>query len=184
MITMKNTASAAASMAAEVLKECSATNTTNSLAATKEAAAPDGNMRLSPHFTLGELTASGTARRHNIDNTPGEEHIANLTALCHNVLEPIRQRFGVLRVTSGYRSPELNARVGGAETSQHMRGEAADIQLSGSAVDEKMFAFVRDTLTYDQLLYERASKTGRRWLHISYRRDRKNRREALRITAK
>lgn len=184
MITMKNTASAAASVAAEDFAQSSANNTTNTGKAAKEISAPYNATRLSPHFTLGELTASGTARRHNIDNTPGEAHIANLTALCQNVLEPIRQRFGVLRVTSGYRSPELNAKVGGAATSQHMNGEAADIQLSGSAVDEKMFAFVRDTLTYDQLLYERASKTGRRWLHVSYRRDRKNRREALRITAK
>ncbi len=184
MITMENTASAAASVAAEVFAQAAAPGKPLQGATETQTAAPDSSTHLSPHFTLGEMTDSGTARRHNIDNTPGEEHIANLTALCRNVLEPIRQRFGVLRVTSGYRSPELNAKVGGAETSQHMRGEAADIQLSGSAVDEKMFAFVRDTLTYDQLLYERAAKTGRRWLHISYRRDRKNRREALRITAK
>ncbi len=184
MTTMKNTASAAASMAAGAFQQnanaCASAHATTP----NKASMPDGDTHLSPHFTLGELTASGTARRHNIDNTPGEEHIANLTALCHNVLEPIRQRFGVLRVTSGYRSPALNAKVGGADTSQHMRGEAADIQLSGSDVDEKMFAFVRDTLTYDQLLYERVAKSGRRWLHISYRRDRKNRREALRITQK
>lgn len=74
----------------------------------------DLNLRLSPHFTLREFTLSGTAIAHNIGNTPHKEHVERLKALCENVLEPLRRRFGVIRITSGYRCSELNARVGGA----------------------------------------------------------------------
>lgn len=91
----------------------------------------DLNQNLSPHFRLNEFVASGTAIRHNIDNTPREEHVERLKALCENVLEPLRRRFGVIRITSGYRCEELNTKVGGAAGSQHLRGEAADINVSG-----------------------------------------------------
>lgn len=154
-------------------------------AATLSAAGQPQDIRLSEHFTLREFTTSGTALRHGIDNTPQPEHIRNMKALCQNVLEPMRRRFGVLRVTSGYRCPELNARVGGAPTSQHMKGEAADIHAGGKEAAEKMFQFVSENLTFDQLLLEHIARTSTRWLHVSYRHDaRLNRREARRIEKK
>lgn len=129
----------------------------------------DLEQQLSKHFTLRELTASGTAIRHNIDNTPQAEHVERLRALCTAVLEPLRRRFGVIRITSGYRCPVLNARVGGAAGSQHLRGEAADINVSGREQGEKMFAYIRDNLDFDQLLLERRAKTGVCWIHVSYK---------------
>ncbi|MGM9704377.1 MAG: D-Ala-D-Ala carboxypeptidase family metallohydrolase [Prevotella sp.] len=129
----------------------------------------DLDIMLSPHFSLRELIASGTAIRRRIDNTPQPEHIERLTALCTNVLEPLRRRFGVIRVTSGYRSPELNRAVGGAPSSQHMLGEAADINVSGRETGTKMYEYIRRNLPYDQLLFEHRSKSGVYWLHVSYR---------------
>ena len=138
-------------------------------------------LRLSPHFTLAEFVASGIALRHGIDNTPQPEHIENLRALCLNVLEPLRRRFGVLRITSGYRSPQVNAIAGGAPDSQHLRGEAADIHTGSKEASEKIYEFARKYLTYDQLLLEHIRKTGTRWLHVSYRRDGRQRRKAQRM---
>ena len=89
--------------------------------------------RLSEHFTLEEMCRSGAAVRHRIDNTPDREQAERLRQLCLNVLEPLRRRFGVIRITSGFRSERLNAIVGGANTSQHMRGEAADITVAFGA---------------------------------------------------
>lgn len=127
--------------------------------------------RLSPHFTLMEMIVSGTAIRHNIDNTPEAVHVERLRALCQNVLEPLRRRFGVIRVTSGYRCSALNAKVGGAPDSQHLRGEAADIHVSSREVAGKMFAYIRDNLPFDQLLFERRSGNGVCWLHVSHKAD-------------
>ena len=137
-------------------------------------------LRLSPHFTLAEFTASGIACKHGIDNTPQPGHIENMRTLCRNVLEPLRRRFGVLRVTSGYRCPEVNALAGGAPHSQHLHGEAADIHTGGKEVSEKIYEYARKHLTYDQLLLEHAKKTGTRWLHVSYRRHGGQRMEARR----
>lgn len=127
------------------------------------------DLKLTPHFTLREMTASGTAIRYNIDNTPQPVHVERLAELCLNVLEPLRRRFGVIRVTSGYRCVRLNAALGGAATSQHMAGEAADIHVSGRETGLKMFEYIRDNLPFDQLLFERRAKSGVYWLHVSYR---------------
>lgn len=92
------------------------------------------NQTLTPHFTLAEFVRSGVAIRHNIANTPTPNAINNLRLLCENVLEPLRRRFGVIRITSGYRCEELNNMVGGKPNSQHLLGQAADIHLSNKEV--------------------------------------------------
>lgn len=134
--------------------------------------------RLTPHFCLREFLISATAVRRGIDNTPTPDAVARLVALCLNVLEPLRRRFGVIRITSGYRSPDVNRLVGGAPTSQHMRGEAADIHIGSMEVGQKMFDFIRQRTDFDQLLFEHNRKTGARWLHVSYRADGHNRHDA------
>ncbi len=80
---------------------------------------------LTAHFSLREMCASGTAIRLGIKNEPSEEVINRLQQLCEHVLEPLRQRFGVIRITSGYRCERLNKAVGGVKNSQHRLGEAA-----------------------------------------------------------
>lgn len=121
-------------------------------------------MKLSPHFTLEEMTFSQTAARREIDNTPPTLELGALRMLCLEVLEPIRMHFDrPVRVSSGYRSPALNAAIGGAASSQHCRGEAADITVPGvSNID--LAQWIMRNLRYDQLIYEFG-----RWVHVSYR---------------
>lgn len=136
--------------------------------------------RLSEHFTLEEMCRSGAALKHHIDNTPDREQTERLRQLCLNVLEPLRRRFGVIRITSGFRSERLNAIVGGANTSQHMRGEAADIHISGMETGRKMYAYITANLDFDQLLFEHSMSNGACWLHVSYKTGKgQNRRQAI-----
>ena len=155
-------------------------NTKNVAANAATAFIANGDMRLSDHFKLREFTLSGTAIRNGLDNTPSAVEIERLRALCVNVLEPLRKRFGVLRITSGYRSERVNKIVGGAARSQHRLGEAADIHVSSLEVAKKMCDFVKEHLDFDQLILESAAKTGARWIHVSYK-AMGNRREFLRI---
>ena len=83
-------------------------------------------MKLSTNFSLQELTKSDTAIRHDIDNTPSLQVIDNLQDLVDNVLQPLREKFGPVVVTSGYRSPAVNTKIGGSTTSDHCHGYAAD----------------------------------------------------------
>ena len=114
------------------------------------------------------MCQSGTAIRMNIKNIPDKRTVERLQALCINVLEPIRRRFGVLRITSGYRCQELNKAVGGAQYSQHIRGEAADIHISSMEVGRKMYDFIRKNTPFDQVIFEHSKSTGATWIHVSY----------------
>ena len=125
-------------------------------------------MNLTEHFTLTEFVRSETAERKHIDNTPTVEVVANLRALCRNVLEPARVSFGApIYITSGYRCPALNAAVGGKPTSQHLRGEAADLQVKGVKNLRKLYNIIKSHGVFDQLLYE-TNKSGAKWIHVSY----------------
>ena len=131
------------------------------------------DMKLSEHFTLREFVRSATAVRCGIENIPCEEEIERMRQLCINVLEPLRLRFGVIRITSGFRCFALNERIGGSRTSQHMMGEAADIHVGSTEVGKKMYDFIFNNLDFDQLLLEVKGKNNTiHCLHISYRSDR------------
>lgn len=97
------------------------------------------DQQLTKHFSLREMTISGTAIRYGWDNTPMNFEIENLRQLCINVLEPLRMRFGVIRITSGFRCKAVNDAVGGARDSQHMFGQAADIFVPNMEVGKKMY---------------------------------------------
>ena len=135
--------------------------------------------QLTEHFKLEEFTRSATAIRHGWDNTPTQAEIDNLQRLCENILEPLRRRFGVIRITSGYRSKQLNKAVGGAERSRHLYGEAADVFIPNAEVGKKMYLFLRSLEDYDQVIYEVDPNSRRQWLHISYRSVEPNRHEAF-----
>jgi zinc D-Ala-D-Ala carboxypeptidase len=130
---------------------------------------------LSEHFTLEELTESQTAMRRGLDNTPDAEQVKALTALCENVLEPLRELLGCpLVVSSGFRSAAVNRRVGGTGKSQHCRGEAADLKPVGISVQAAFEKLRSSTIDFDQAIEEGT------WLHVSFTKTRANRRQALR----
>jgi len=150
-----------------------------------EAIDVDLKQQLSEHFKLSEFTQSGTARRHKIKNVPGPREVERLRFLCVKSLEPMRRRFGVIRITSGFRCKKLNALVGGSPTSQHVLGEAADIHTGGRELSEKMFGFAKQNIPFDQLILEHNPAHGIYWLHISLRSDRPgNRHEAFFLKVK
>lgn len=123
----------------------------------------DFEERLSPHFTVGEMLRSGTAVSMCIKNVPAvvpavgessrEEVMENLRALCKSVLEPLRRRVGRVIVVGGYRCEALNKAVHGAEHSQHLRGEAVDIHVTGLEMCRK-YATVLAKTNFDQMILE------------------------------
>lgn len=137
-------------------------------------------MRLSASFTLEELTKSPTANRLQLDNTPPAVAIENLTLLCRHVLQPVRNYFNLpVIINSGYRSANLNHAMGGASTSQHLFGQAADIEIPGISND-LLWTYIHENLEYDQLIAEYLipdnPKAG--WVHVSWN-AKGNRKEAL-----
>lgn len=133
---------------------------------------------LSEHFTLYEFTRSGTAIELGLDNTPDDRQVAAMVALCRNVLEPLRQRFGPIVISSGFRSRKVNRLVGGVASSQHCLGEAADIVVGDTERARQLAAFVREHTDFDQMLLEPLGSEKPRWLHVSYTTRHRNRRLA------
>jgi zinc D-Ala-D-Ala carboxypeptidase len=124
-------------------------------------------MMLSKNFSLAELTKSQTAERKGIPNTPTADHIFNLTALCENILQPIRNEFGSFIVSSGYRSPELCEAIGSKAISQHAKGEAADFEVAGVS-NYKLATWIEENLPFDQLILECFQGGNSGWIHCSY----------------
>ena len=130
------------------------------------------------YFTIKELCRSTTADRKGIDNRCGIDIEANLTALVDNVLDPLREWYGKpIVVNSGYRCPALNKAVGGATTSQHMSGQAADIDTGDRQQNKLLFEHIRKNLPFDQLIDE----SNFAWVHVSYRADGRNRNQVLKL---
>jgi zinc D-Ala-D-Ala carboxypeptidase len=132
-------------------------------------------MKLSKSFSLQELTKSDTAIRKDIENTPNNEVLNNLTTLCNMVLQKVRDSHGAVTVTSGYRSPELNKAIGGSTTSDHCKGCAADFEVPG--LDNKDLAkWIIDNLTFKQLILEfyKEGEPNSGWVHCSFEEGKNN----------
>lgn len=130
------------------------------------------------HFTIEELCRSSVAQVRRISNKPDTQQVKALTALVDNVLDPLRERFGhPIIVSSGFRSKDLNRVVGGSNTSQHMKGEAADIYAGTKQGNRELFELIRKYLPFDQLINENDFS----WVHVSYRADGKNRGQILKL---
>lgn len=133
-------------------------------------------MQLSEHFGLQEFTKSSHS---DIPNGPSPEEIACLKALCLNILEPLRAHYGKpITILSGFRCPALNKVVGGAPTSQHVMGQAADIEIYGIRNDE-IWQYIVNSLPFDQVIAEKLSREdgSAGWVHVSY--DPRARRDAI-----
>lgn len=117
------------------------------------------------YFTIAELCRSAKADEYGINNRCTTKHVKKLTALVDNVLDPLREWYGKpITVNSGYRCPELNKAVKGSKTSQHMKGEAADITTGSKEENKKLFDYIRENLPFDQLIDE----SNFSWVHVSF----------------
>ena len=126
-------------------------------------------MNLSRNFTLQELTKSDTAIRKGIDNNPNADQVEKLKLLCERVLQPVRDHFGRVKVTSGFRSPELCAAIGSSVNSQHAKAEAVDFEVLG--VDNAEVAdWIYTNIRTDQLILEfyTPGEPNSGWIHASY----------------
>lgn len=119
-------------------------------------------MRFTPHFSLAEMEASQVALRRGIDNRATADARANLQRLCVDILQPLRDEVGPIVVTSGYRCLALNRAIGGAERSQHMSGQAADIIVPGWTPMDVAAEIRNMNLPFDQLIHEGT------WTHVSW----------------
>jgi hypothetical protein len=119
--------------------------------------------RLTANFTLAELTRT----RYSVDNTPNATVIANLQELAEKVLQPLRDAVGPVKVTSGYRSKEVNTLVGGAYKSDHIYGYAADLQ-SPDGNHRKIYDWLKANAVFTQLIYEFGNDAQPQWVHVSY----------------
>ena len=126
-------------------------------------------IRLSKNFALSEMVKSATAERLGVDNSPSDIHLVNLTHLAIHILQPVRDEFGVITINSGYRSPALNAKVGGSKTSQHCNGQAADFE-SFSTPNPDLAKWIANNLEFDQLILEfyDGINPNSGWVHCSY----------------
>jgi len=126
---------------------------------------------LTNNFSLHEMIKSETAIRRDMDNTPhSDEVVQNLTMLCEQVLQPLRDVYGVgIKVNSGYRSPDVNAAVGGSRTSDHCKGQAADIEIPGVA-NADLAQYIADNFNFTQLILEFYTQgiPDSGWVHVSY----------------
>lgn len=126
---------------------------------------------LTNNFSLHEMIKSETAMRRDMDNTPhSDEVVQNLTILCEQVLQPLRDVYGVgIKVNSGYRSPDVNAAVGGSRTSDHCKGQAADIEIPGVA-NADLAQYIADNFDFTQLILEFYTQgvPDSGWVHVSY----------------
>lgn len=127
-------------------------------------------MKLTENFSLAEMIKSETALRKGLDNTPGEEELENLRKLAENVLQPIRDAYGRgVKVNSGFRHPDVNAAVGGSRTSDHCKGQAADIEIPGVA-NADLAQWISENLEFRQLILEFYTPgiPDSGWVHVSY----------------
>ena len=134
-------------------------------------------MNLSAHVTLAEFENSPTATTHGINNKMNESQIASAKLLCENVFEPLRLYLNIpIKISSGFRSAQLNKMIKGSLTSQHTKGEAMDIKI-----DAKGFYFIKDKLEFDQLIWEFGNDEQPSWVHVSYKKS-GNRKQVLKAT--
>jgi uncharacterized protein YcbK (DUF882 family) len=127
-------------------------------------------MQLTNNFSLAEMVKSDTALRHDMDNTPGEAEIENLKRLCEKVLQPVREHFKTgVKVNSGFRHPDVNAKVGGSKTSDHCKGQAADIEIPGIP-NADLAEWITENLDFTQVILEFYTQgvPDSGWVHVSY----------------
>ena len=125
---------------------------------------------ISEHVSYKEGTYSVTATRLGFDNTPDDEQLDNMELVAKEVFEPLREWVGgPIKINSFFRGSELNRAIGGAKKSQHMKGQAMDIDDNyGHTTNAEMYHWIKETLDFDQLIWEFGDDDNPNWLHVSY----------------
>ena len=139
-------------------------------------------MNLTRNFTLSELIKSDTAIRKGINNNPNAGQIEKLKLLCENILQPVRDHYGMpVVVSSGFRSAQLCIKIGSSINSQHTAGQAADFEIFGIS-NQELAHYIDKNLDYDQLILEFWNPEDKNsgWIHCSYKNPEENRKEFLR----
>jgi len=136
---------------------------------------------MTKNFSLAELTQTNTG----LPNALPKHLEANLRALAENVLQPARDALGPIEVTSAYRSPEVNRKVGGSKTSQHVQAQAADLKYSGG--NKVLLDWIIENVEFDQIINEYPDASGEpSWVHVSYAegKNRKQKLKAVKVNGK
>ena len=139
---------------------------------------------LTDHVSMKEATFSATAERTMIANTPTRAEEKKMILVAERVFEPLREHFGVpIGITSFFRSKELNAYLHGSDSSQHVKGEAMDIDADvyGGLTNKEIFIYIWKNLDFDQLIWEFGTKDEPAWIHVSFKKE-GNRKQILRAT--
>ena len=139
-------------------------------------------MKISANITYAEAIHSETAKRKGIDNTPNPTQLENMKVTAEKVFEPLRAWVnGPIKVNSFYRSPKLNEKIGGSKKSQHCKGCAIDIDdVYGHKTNAEMYNWIKENLSFDQMIWEFGSDENPDWVHISYVSEDANRNRCLR----
>jgi len=137
---------------------------------------------ISKYISYQEATTSQTAVRKGIKNEPNDEQLLNMQLVGIRIFDRVREHFATpLRVSSFFRSDSLNKAVGGSKTSQHVKGQAIDMQGSSKVSNAEIFEYIKRNLDFDQLIWEYGTDKEPAWVHVSYVSKEKNRNQILRI---
>ena len=134
---------------------------------------------ISKHISYKEATHSATALRRGLDNTPNDEQLKCMEEVAENLFEPLREWVGgPIKVNSFFRGEPVNTAIGGSTRSQHMKGQAIDIDDTfGHKTNAEMYHYIKDNLDFDQLIWEFGDDKNPNWLHISWVSHRPNRKK-------
>jgi len=137
--------------------------------------------RISEHISYKEGIKSNTATRLDIDNSPSEYHLGNMSGIAIHIFEPLRKWVGgPIKINSFYRSVELNKAIGGSAKSQHCEGRAIDIDDTfGHKTNAEMFEYIRSNLNFDQMIWEFGTNDNPDWVHVSFVSNEQNRNRCL-----
>ena len=135
--------------------------------------------KISDHVSYKEGIYSRTALRRGIDNTPGPDQLKCMMEIAENVFEPLREWVGgPIKINSFFRGKKLNTAIGGSKTSQHMKGQAMDIDDTfGHKTNAEMYYYIKNNLIFDQMIWEFGDDNNPNWIHVSFVTHRKNRRK-------
>ena len=141
---------------------------------------------ISKHISYKEGVYSNTATRLGIENTPDDDQLNNMVKVAEEVFEPLRVYVGgPIKVNSFFRCLELNTAIGGSRTSQHMKGQAIDLDDTfGHKTNAEMYNYIKDNLDFDQIIWEFGDDDNPNWVHVSYVSPEENRGRCLKAYRK